>query len=171
MKNKVKLSIYMSHLLLWYQILKDYKSIALNKTVQIPTYIVLEDDIHIKSNIQNSLTKIQKYIPMDYDILFLGYAGKLRGVKLNEYIIEPEAGQFQDTNHGLFAYIINPNSIDKLTDILLPIDSTNIKGNWQTVGSNIPHMDWKIRHFYSNNIKAYYLLDPLIIHENKYDNV
>ena len=171
MKNKVKLSIYMSHLLLWSRIFKEYKAIPLEKRVQIPHYIILEDDINIKYNIEKMLDKLHKHFPPDFDIIFLGYGGKLMGKQFNEYFVIPDRGQHQDTNHGLFAYIINPNSIEKLTNLLLPIDSLYIKGNWQATGSNIPHMDWKIRHFYNNEIKAYYLRHPLIVHADEYDKV
>ena len=171
MKHKVKLSIYMTHLLLWSTILTEYKNISLNTRIHIPHYIVLEDDINIDQNIELKLKSLQKYIPSDYDILFLGYGGRLLGKQINEYITQPSPGQHQDTNHGLFAYIINPNSIDKLTNILLPIDSLYIKGNWQSTGSTIPHMDWKIRYFYNKEIKAYYLHHPFITHMNKYDKV
>ena len=90
-------------------------------------------------------------------ILFLGCGGKLRGQSVNEYIVKPDEGQHQDTNHGLFGYMINPNSIEKMTKLLLPIDSLYIMGNWQIEGCTIPHMDWKIRHFYNKGINAYYL--------------
>ena len=171
MKNKVKLCIYMSHLLLWSVILKDYKKIPLDKKVHIPEYIVLEDDIKLKFNIEIMLDKVLKHIPRDYDILFIGYAGKLVGTQINNYIVRPVSGQLQDTNHGLFGYIINPNSIEKLMKLLLPIDSLNIKGNWQVEGSIIPHMDWKIRHFYNKEINAYYLKHPLVIHLEEFDNM
>jgi len=171
LKNKKKISIYMSHISIWKEILKEYCAISLGKRTQIPQYIILEDDVKINISIETHLDDIYKYIPTNYDILFLGYGGKLLGKQINPYIVKPDCGQHQDTNHGLFGYIINPNSIEKLNRLLLPIDSINIKGNWQANGSNIPHMDWKIRHFYNTEINAYYLIKPLILHAAEYENV
>jgi len=170
-KHKVKLSIYMSHLLLWNKILNKYKAIPLGKRVQVPQYIILEDDIKIKFNIEILLDRVYKYIPRDYDILFLGNGGKLRGQPVNEYIVKPVEGQHRETNHGLFGYMINPNSIEKMTKLLLPIDSLYIMGNWQVEGNTIPHMDWKIRHFYNKGINAYYLKHPIIHHLDEFDFV
>ena len=170
-KHRKKISIYMSHILIWSKILKEYLAISLGERTQIPQYIILEDDVKINISIETYLDNIYKHIPSKYDILFLGYGGKLLGKQINPYIVKPDSGQHQDTNHGLFGYIINPNSIEKLNRLLLPIDSIYIKGDWQANGSNIPHMDWKIRHFYNTEINAYYLINPLILHAEEYDNV
>ncbi len=170
-KHKIKLSIYMSHILLWDKILNNYKAIPLNDRVQVPQYIILEDDIKIKFNIEILLDRIYRHIPQDYDILFLGCGGQLRGKLVNPYIVKPEEGQHRNTNHGLFGYMINPNSIEKMTKLLLPIDSLYIVGNWQVNGCTIPHMDWKIRHFYNKGINAYYLKHPVIHHLEEFDLV
>ena len=67
--------------------------------------------------------------------------------------------------------MVYPKSINKLLQILLPIDDIKIKGDWQADCYIVPHLDWKIRHFYNSSINAYYLKHPLITHLNQYDKV
>ena len=154
LKNKKKLAIFMSHVLLWEKLN--------NNTINV----ILEDDVFIHYRFINKLQMIWSYIPQDFDILYLGCGGKIDGIKVNEHIIKPHNKHFPHTNHGLFGYIIKTSSIQKILQKMLPINNSNIliKGDWQQHYSIIPHLDWKLRHFYNKGITAYYLRKPLINH-------
>jgi GR25 family glycosyltransferase involved in LPS biosynthesis len=137
----------MSHISIWEKI-KDSEN----------AYLILEDDVIIPPTLNSTMDQVVLDCPFDWDILFLGYAGKLKGVKKGNYLIA-SSGNLPDTNHGMFAYVINPKSVKKIINICKPI-------------RKIKHIDWILREKYStspnkNKISAVYFVPNLIKHNNK----
>jgi GR25 family glycosyltransferase involved in LPS biosynthesis len=144
--KRTRLAIAISHILIWEKI-KD-----LGRGI-----LILEDDVIAPLNLKDSLEQIIEENPFEWDILFLGYSGKLKGLTKDNYLLA-SPGNFPDTNHGMFAYLVNPNSVKKLIRLCTPI-------------RRVQHIDWLIRSKYSlssdkNRISAVYYVPNLIRHNN-----
>jgi GR25 family glycosyltransferase involved in LPS biosynthesis len=75
--------------------------------------LILEDDITIDKDFVDKFNTISRYVPRDYDILFLGYhASSLNNItKINNYISKPSK------TYGLFGYIVTNQGAKKLLNI------------------------------------------------------
>lgn len=143
-KRKAKLAIFLSHLLIWENIENDY-------------VLIIEDDIlikeNVKKNIENFLNKIEEY----WDIVYLGHAGNLSGEDKEDYVLANNK-ILKDTNHGMFAYVINPKSVKKIINLITPI-------------FKIRNIDWVLREKYANNkdkgIVCIYKKESIIEHDFK----
>lgn len=139
--KRARLAIAISHIAIWHS-LKEYGD----------SYsLILEDDLILTDSIVENINLVLTQIKFDWDILFVGHSGKLKGTKQEGFVIA-QRGNFPNTNHGMFAYIINPKSLDKVLN---------------TVGklTKAQHIDWILREKYGREIRAVYC-EPSIIRHN-----
>nr|QDY51825.1 glycosyltransferase family 25 [Mimiviridae sp. ChoanoV1] len=115
-KDKVdkngSIACFISHCSLWKK-LKDKPG---------EVFLIFEDDCKILPNFSNNVNKMIKYVPNDWDMIWLGH-GKLKGNFINNNVLVPENNPGLKFNSLHHCYLIKKNSIDKLLKILLPIDS------------------------------------------------
>tara|TARA_Y100000389_G_scaffold181444_1_gene197043 strand:- start:294 stop:1085 length:792 start_codon:yes stop_codon:yes gene_type:complete len=150
----------LSHINLWKKLKNENK----NKNDQY--FIIFEDDSILNSNshiqIERCLNNI-KQLDIDWDIIFLG-GSRVYGERVGEFIRAKYVNSWM--NCGLFAYIINKNSIDKLISKALPINT---------------YIDMQINKYYGTDINAFYTYPSIIKHNydfgssrdkhlTKYDN-
>ena len=105
--------------------------------------LILEDDVLLEPNFLEKLDSVSKYIPNDFDILYLGYSESKSSTPVNEYISKPTGVVF-----GTFAMVINKRVVPKLLS-LFPL--------YAQIDSSISNL--------FPNIKAYHFhFDKRIIH-------
>lgn len=138
--RKARLAIYLSHLLIWKKIEKDEEY-----------NLIIEDDVQLKSNLKDEINNIGSRIDFEWDLLFLGHCGALNGKLQGDFSIASKGHQ-KNTNHGMFAYIINPASVTKLIKQVTPI-------------FKMQNIDWILREKY-DKIKAVYLNKSIIDHDH-----
>ena len=126
-----------SHKKIWNRVLND---------PNITNALILEDDANVPTDFWSKFNELN--IPNNWDIIFCG-GMRIYGDKISENIIK---AKFHDRwfNCGLYGYIINKKSAQKLLDICTPI--TN-------------YIDVQMNHHYSDSINAYYI-NPFIITHN-----
>lgn len=137
--RKARLAIYLSHLLIWKTIENEKEYI-----------LIIEDDVQITSNLKEEINNIGVNINFEWDLLFLGHCGALNGNIQGDFTIAKKGHQ-KNTNHGMFAYIINPLSVTKLIKQVTPI-------------FKMQNIDWILRDKY-DKIKAVYLNKSIINHD------
>lgn len=98
---------YYSHLGL---IKKIYKS-------GIDYALVIEDDIVFRKNFKQSLTKVLRNIPNNWDIIYLGITRPC-GRRVGENIYVPSIKKCKFDNGGAFGYILNHKSAGKIYRLL-----------------------------------------------------
>ena len=103
---------FISHCSLWKK-LKDKPG---------EVFLIFEDDCKILPNFSNNLNKMIKYVPEDWDMIWLGH-GKLKGKFINKNVLVPENNPGVKFNSLHHCYLIKKSSVDKLLSILLPINS------------------------------------------------
>jgi len=131
----------LTHISIWKKIAKSKKQHTL----------ILEDDVIITPNFWNKFNIYSKQIPNNWDIIFLGGV-RIFGKKISKNIIKATSTTNNLMNNcGLYAYIINKNSAQKLINITNPI--TN-------------YIDIQINRHY-NNLQVYYLHPNIIKHNFK----
>ena len=115
-KDKVEkngsIACFISHCSLWKK-LKDKPG---------EVFLIFEDDCKILPNFSNNVNKMLKYVPNDWDMIWLGH-GKLKGIFINKNVLVPENNPGVKFNSLHHCYLIKKSSIDKLLSILLPINS------------------------------------------------
>lgn len=111
--------------------------------------IIFEDDSIITNNTHNEIDRCLeniKQIDKDWDIIFLG-GSRIYGERMGNFIKAKYVGSWM--NCGLFAYIINKKSIDKLLKTVLPINT---------------YIDMQMNRYYGNGINAYYTNPSAVKH-------
>jgi GR25 family glycosyltransferase involved in LPS biosynthesis len=141
--KRARLAIAISHISIWHSLREYGDSYSL----------ILEDDLILTDSIIEQTNLALTQINFDWDILFIGHSGKLKGTKKEGFVIA-QRGHFPNTNHGMFAYIINPASLNKVLN---------------TVGklTKVQHIDWILREKYGKEIRAVYCEPSIILHNNK----
>uniref|UniRef100_A0A6C0J8I2 Glycosyl transferase family 25 domain-containing protein n=1 Tax=viral metagenome TaxID=1070528 RepID=A0A6C0J8I2_9ZZZZ len=117
--NKSKLGsigCLLAHTNLYKKIKNDYTS---------GHFLILEDDCKILPNFNEKLQKYIKTLPPDWDMAWLGY-NNIKGIKINEDWYKPKQGFFSDYNSQHHCYLLNYKGIDKVLDILFPINKSFI---------------------------------------------
>lgn len=143
--NRAILAIYITHTNLWKHIMKHNNS---------EYSLIIEDDVILSENLKENIKKQIENMPNDWDILFIGRSFKLDGIKINNNLLKANPVHKEQTNHGMFAYIIKTKSIPKFIENLLPLKYDNLN-----------HIDWSLRSLYNTKINAYYLIKPLVKHD------
>jgi glycosyl transferase family 25 len=82
--------------------------------------VIFEDDIIIPPNFKELLDRYVKQLPIDWDMCFLGNT-KLYGIKISDNIVKMVGNN--GYNYGLFGYIINKKSVNKLLNIMTPMST------------------------------------------------
>lgn len=148
LKNTGRLGTYLTHIGLWahiYQHCSDDYVLILEDDVILPEKIVEASHLLVEKVEKNNL---------NWDILFIGHAGKLRGqVVIPNLLMKPDIGVWPDTNHGMFAYLLKVSSIPTLMNIMLPIPKP----------PQFAHVDNHLRTFYQYT-KCYYTLVNIVPH-------
>ena len=73
--------------------------------------LILEDDAKFDIDFFSKLNEIEKNVPQDFDILFLGYHVSYIKNDINDYYFKPERV------YGLFGYVVSYEGAKKLLDI------------------------------------------------------
>ena len=189
--DRNKLAIYLSHIFLWQKIHEYVKNevyydqssgsesdsevvvdtqmlkndeISLRKGYSREYNLIIEDDVifpvyNSEYTLQMMIEENVKRVPDDWDIIFIGRSKYLNGVKVADNVLRASPGHRKLTNHGMFAYLIRTKSIPKLLDLMLPIPIKYM------------HIDWKLRTFYNRMVNAYYLINPIIVHNNQIPSI
>lgn len=142
--RKARLAICLSHLSIW-------KSIVDEKKMNL----IIEDDVRIECDLEAKIKNVVSKLTFNWDLLYLGHSGALNGYLTGELTIAKNE-KLKDTNHGMFAYIINPPSISKIINKITPLFS-------------MQNIDWLLRDKYSNDengIKAIYVNNSIITHDH-----
>jgi GR25 family glycosyltransferase involved in LPS biosynthesis len=145
--KRARLAIALSHINIW----KSLKSYGDSYS------LILEDDVVLTKDSMESVNSALNSINFNWDILFLGHSGKLKGAKKESFVIA-QGGHYPDTNHGMFAYVINPKSIDKVLNAIGKLQRTQ-------------HIDWLLREKYGRSIVAVYCNPSIISHNNKIQSI
>ena len=141
-ENNGSVACFISHCSLWKKL----------KNISGEVFLIFEDDCKILPNFKNNINEIYKDIPTDWDMIWLGH-NKLKGEYINKNIIVPQNNPGRGFNAQQHYYIIKKKSINKLLDILLPINSFLTK-------------DCKIRENF-DKFNAYFLIKNLAIQDRK----
>ena len=112
-KNKINngsLACSISHCMLYKKLLN----------VNGDKFLIFEDDCEILLEFHKKLIKYYKYVPKDWDMIWLGY-NNLKGKKINKYVLKPQNNPGIGFNAQHHCYLIKKTSINKILNILLPI--------------------------------------------------
>ena len=114
-KNLGSLACYLSHIFLYLKIYKENK----NNNKQV--FLILEDDCIILPNFKKKLEFFYKYIPKNWDMVWLGY-NHFSGKPINKYVGKPKNKSGIGYNSQHHCYLLKKKSIPKILKILLPIN-------------------------------------------------
>ena len=148
LNNKKKVEVngsiacFISHCSLWKKLKNQPGNI----------FLIFEDDCHILPSFNTKLNNIYSDIPEDWDMIWLGH-GKLKGKYINDNVLIPDNNPGIGKNAQHHCYMIKKSSIDKLLNILLPIDSFLPK-------------DSKIRRNF-DKFNAYFVKEKLAVQDRK----
>lgn len=145
--KRARLAIALSHLSIWKKIQSHMEGYSL----------ILEDDVIVTASTIDKINLLLSQIDFSWDILFLGHSGKLKGTKKGNFVFA-QSGNFPNTNHGMFAYIINPASLEKLINSIAPLNRCQ-------------HIDWLLREKYGKSIIAVYHSPSIILHDDSLKSV
>lgn len=113
--------------------------------------LIFEDDVIIPKNFLKKFNSYSKQIPNDWDIIFLGGV-RIFGKQITKNIIKAVSTPDNImSNCGLYAYIVNKNSAQKLINKCNPINN---------------YIDIQINRHY-NTLNAYYIQPNIIKHNFK----
>lgn len=114
--------------------------------------MVLEDDVVLAKNFKAKLAKILSEVPDDFDILYLG-GSNLKVKRVSPNIGVPKKTKAKGTfNTGTYAMVINKKALPVL-----------LREN-RVISDNI---DQKIKNNLFGKLKCYYVLPPLVTHNNE----
>jgi glycosyl transferase family 25 len=131
----------LTHKKIWKQIINSDKKNTL----------IFEDDVIIPKNFFKKFNSYSKQIPNDWDIIFLGGV-RIFGKNITKNIIKAVSTPNNIMNNcGLYAYIVNKNSAQKLINKCNPINN---------------YIDIQINRHY-NTLNAYYILPNIVKHNFK----
>lgn len=130
---------YLSHLNLW----KKFNKLS------IDYFIVIEDDIILEKQFMNLFYMKLKYVPDDWDILYLG-ATRACGKKINSHVLKVNYRKCKNDNGGLFGYVIRKKALPYIINFCS-----------KTIDKMIDH---KLRDAFPN-LNVYHLYPPLIKHD------
>ena len=112
--NKGEIGCFLSHVNIWKEaIKKNYEHI-----------LILEDDIVFTDNFKNNFIKYYNQVPNDWEIIHLG-GSRIKGKLIKKNIIKPVFAENPDWryNMGTYAMLLNKKGIQKLLNIVLPINN------------------------------------------------
>ena len=107
--------------------------------------LILEDDIIIPPNFNKLFNQLS--IPSNWDIIFLG-GSRIYGSFINTNIVKANTSNNVLYNCGLFAYIINSKSANKISKLFSPIST---------------YIDVQLNRYF-NKLNCYYIYPNLIKH-------
>jgi len=142
-RNSLKGSIgcALTHKKIWEQIIN----------LENKNTLIFEDDVIIPKNFLKKFNSYSKQIPNDWDIIFLGGV-RIFGKQITKNIIKAVSTPDNImSNCGLYAYIVNKNSAQKLINKCNPINN---------------YIDIQINRHY-NTLNAYYIQPNIIKHNFK----
>ena len=95
-----------------------------NKDNDKEIFLIFEDDIKLLPNLKKNILLHTKYVPNDWDMIWLGH-NKLVGTSINKWVVKPinNAGRGKNAEHH--CYLIKKSSINKILNILLPMNYIN----------------------------------------------
>ena len=139
--NKGNVGCSLSHIHIWKKIMKT------NNTHNL----ILEDDVIICNHFLKKFFIIQKQIPTNYDIVYIG-GTNIYGKQYSKNLIIPVSSSKygHSTNTGAYAILINKKCIPLLIKHFTKITS---------------HLDIQIKELFSK-LNVYYIHKPLINHDN-----
>lgn len=117
-KKKGTLACLLTHVGLWEKLKKSNKN----------HFLIFEDDCHLVPDFNEKARKYLKYVPSDWDMIWLGH-GRLKGKKINKYVLVPENNPGFGLNALHHCYMIKKSSIDKFLNFLYPLNVRNSKDN------------------------------------------
>jgi len=136
----------LSHINLWKRISK-----LNNESV-----LILEDDCIIDPNFTKKLHIYKKQIPNNFDILYLG-GSNIYGKMISENILKPISSDSSSTrNTGMYGMVIKKKIIPLLLEHNIPITD---------------NIDQVIKNELFDKINAYYIVPPLIKHNNNFHSM
>ena len=119
-KDLGSLACYLSHIFLYIKIYKE------NKDNNKEVFLILEDDCVILSNFNKNLELYYKYVPENWDMIWLGF-NNFYGTLINKYVGIPKLKSSVEFNLQHHCYLLKKKSIPKLLNILIPIYITKYK--------------------------------------------
>jgi GR25 family glycosyltransferase involved in LPS biosynthesis len=155
--NGGRLCTFMSHVGVW-------AHVYATRTENEPYVLILEDDVVLPAQLRGAcdmLTQKVKDANIEWDVIFIGHAGALKGETVIEnLLLKPAHGVWPDTNHGMFAYLLKISSIPRLLRTMLPIPGEPV----------FAHVDNHLRKFYDRT-NCYYTLADVIRHMDHWTSV
>ena len=119
-------------------------------------FLILEDDCILDPNFNNKFYIYKKQIPVNFDILYLG-GSNIYGKRISENILKPISSYLSSTrNTGMYGMIIKKKIIPLLLKYNLPITD---------------NIDQVIKNKLFDKINAYYIVPPLITHNNHFKSM
>lgn len=109
------LACCLSHVLLYMKIYNE------NKDNDKEIFLILEDDAFILPDFKKKLEFYYKYIPKNWDMVWLGY-NKFLGKQINKYVGVPTNNPPGGVNACHHCYLIKKSSIQKILKILVPLN-------------------------------------------------
>ncbi len=108
-----QIGVAMSHIKLW----KHIKA-----TCPTDYAIIFEDDVKIPKDFRKKIINIQKELPSDWDMLFLGGTSVVGHKYSDNLVVAPTKCKTKNQySTGMFAYMINKKCIDKLLEYATPL--------------------------------------------------
>lgn len=146
-KRKGEYACKLSHIEIWKNFKKNNQQ----------NCIIFEDDVIIPADFWYKLDTKMKSVPNDWDLIYLG-GSHIYGDQINSNVLKPHVFTKKPErvyNVGLFAYIINKNSVNKL------LKYTN--------GKNTKPIDDQVRNLH-NKLNLYYIYPSIIKHDYNFDS-
>ena len=118
LEKKGTLACLLTHCGLW----KKLKNSSKNN------FLIFEDDCHILPNFESKAKKYLQEVPEDWDMIWLGH-GKLKGDKISKNVLIPKNDAGPKLNSLHHCYMIKKSSIDKILNIIYPLNEPKSKDN------------------------------------------
>jgi GR25 family glycosyltransferase involved in LPS biosynthesis len=114
--NKIgTLACCLSHLFLYIKIYKE------NKDNDKEVFLIFEDDCIISPQFDERLEQMYKYVPDNWDMIWLGWK-RFLGKVINKYVGIPKNKPGLGYNSQHHCYLIKKSSIPKFIKLLTPVD-------------------------------------------------